>query len=79
MANAPLIISDRRSVMSGDLIEVDKVLSDKIEKAYYVKYLPYHQWYYMSEQKKEDLALFKTQDSERNEVNASMLSYDKYQ
>ena len=35
--------------MSGDLIEVDKVLSDKIEKAYYVKYRPYYQWYYMSE------------------------------
>lgn len=64
--NAPLVISDRRSVIPNDLIEVDKVLPDKIEKAYYVRHRPYHQWYYMSDQTRDDLALFKTWDSERH-------------
>ena len=35
MVNAPLVIFDGRSVMSGDLVKVDKVLSDKIDKAHY--------------------------------------------
>lgn len=63
--------------MSDDLIEVDKVLPDEIEKACYLKHRSYHQWYSMSNQTKEDLALFKTWDSERNGAIAGMLSCDE--
>lgn len=62
--------------MWDDVFDAVKVPSEKIQKAYHRKHGSYHQWYYMSEQKKEDLALSQTCESGRNEVTAGMLSYE---
>ncbi|KAL6828082.1 hypothetical protein V8C40DRAFT_274522 [Trichoderma camerunense] len=56
--NAPLVISDRRTVLQDDLLEVEKVLPDKVERNFYLKYKPYHKWFYMSDQGPEDVAIF---------------------
>ena len=67
----PLVISDRQTVVQEDLVERDIVLPDKIVKAYFVKYRPYHKWYYMSSQTPEDVAIFTTWDSAEIETVAS--------
>lgn len=72
VTNAPLVISDRRSILQDDLIEVEKVLPDKVERNAYVKYKPYHQYYYLSNQGPEDVALFMTWDMERGKRTAGM-------
>lgn len=79
MKNAPLVLTDRRSVQADDLLEVDKVLPDKIEKAYYVKHKTYHKWYWFSDQTPDDLALFKTWTLSRNgELAGKKLSKVEY-
>ncbi|KUJ16721.1 uncharacterized protein LY89DRAFT_645599 [Mollisia scopiformis] len=69
--NAPLVLTDRRSVHKEDLIEVEKVLPDKVERAYFVKYQAYHRWYYLSEQSPKDVAMFVTWDCDEEEVKAA--------
>lgn len=56
--------------MQDDLMEVEKVLPDKVERNYYVKYQPYHEYFFMSEQGPEDVALFTTWDIEKSEIVA---------
>ena len=58
--NTPLLFCDRRTVPKKDLIEVDKVLSDKVEKSYFMFYQDYHGWYYLSEQRSDEVAVFPT-------------------
>lgn len=68
--NAPLVITDRRTVLKEDLLEVDKVLPDKVEKAYYLLHRGHHKWYYMSHQTPEDVALFMTWSSQNEDTIA---------
>lgn len=68
--NAPLVVTDRHTVLKEDLLEVDKVLPDKVEKAYYVLHRGHHRWYYMSHQTPEDVALFMTWSSENDDTIA---------
>ncbi|KAF2114037.1 hypothetical protein BDV96DRAFT_647525 [Lophiotrema nucula] len=58
--NAPLMICDRQTVRKTDLVEVDKILSDKVEKGFHIHHRDWHRWYYLSEQTPDELALFKS-------------------
>ncbi|KAK4176445.1 hydroxylase/desaturase CTB9 [Triangularia setosa] len=69
---APLVIMDRRTVLQDDLIEVEKVLPDKIERGYYVKYQSYHKYFYMSDQGPENVALFTTWDIKQGDRTAEI-------
>jgi len=62
--NAPLVITDRRSVQPDDLVEVEKIIPDKIERAYYLLHRTHTKWYYMSDQTEQDVAIFTTWDCE---------------
>ncbi|TPX09380.1 uncharacterized protein E0L32_009424 [Thyridium curvatum] len=62
--NTPLLFCDRRSVPKKDLIEVHKVRSDKVEKSYFLFHRDYHRWYYLSGQRKEEVAIFPTWQSD---------------
>ncbi|KAK3338669.1 hypothetical protein B0T25DRAFT_636407 [Lasiosphaeria hispida] len=69
--NTPLLLCDRRTVLTQDLIEVDKVLPDKVEKAYFMFYRDYHRWYYLSDQTSDEVAVFPTWTSESGGDSAS--------
>ncbi|KAL2131081.1 hypothetical protein VTI74DRAFT_5577 [Chaetomium olivicolor] len=62
--NTPLLFCDRRTVAKQDLIEVDKVLPDKVEKSYFLFYRDYHRWYSLSGQRSDEVAVFPTWTSE---------------
>lgn len=49
-----------------DLIEVDKVLKDKVEKSFFVFNRDHHKWYYLSEQRNDEPFIFATWVSESN-------------
>jgi len=61
--DCPLALCDRRSVPKSDLVEADKVHEDHLEEGYYVKYNPVHQWYWLSQQRSDEVAMFVTWDS----------------
>lgn len=71
--NAPLVISDRRTVLQDDLLEVEKVLPDKVERNFYVKYKPYHKWFYMSDQGPEDVAIFTSWEEKNGSETAGQV------
>jgi hypothetical protein len=73
--NTPLLFCDRRTVRKQDLIEVDKVLPDKVEKAYFLFYRDYHLWYYLSGQRSDEVAVFPTWTSEAGGDFASKLPH----
>jgi hypothetical protein len=58
--NAPLLLSDRRSIKKADLIEVDKVLPDKVEKAFFLYHRQDQKWFYLPDQEPDEVALFIT-------------------
>ncbi|KAK0615088.1 hypothetical protein B0T17DRAFT_510897 [Bombardia bombarda] len=62
--NTPLLFCDRRTVPKDDLIEVDKVLPDKVEKSYFLFHRDYHRWYSLSAQTSEEVAVLPTWTSE---------------
>lgn len=70
MKNAPLVIADRRTVLQSDLMEVEKVPPDKVERNYYVKHQPYHKYYYMSDQSPDYVAIFTMWDQMKGEYTA---------
>lgn len=71
--NTPLLFADKRTVRKDDLIEVDKVLKDKVEKSYYVFHRDYHKWYSLADQRCDEVVIFPTWTSETNrEVFAGM-------
>lgn len=61
----PLLLCDQRTVRKNDLVEVDRVLPDKVEKGFYLFYRDSQEWYWLSSQRPEEVTIFKTWDSER--------------
>jgi hypothetical protein len=56
--NAPLILLDRRSASRRDLVEIDKVLPDKVEKNFLLHHREYHKWFWLSNQKSDEVTMF---------------------
>ena len=75
MENAPLVLCDRRSVRKQELIEVDKVLPDKVEKAFFINYNKDQEWYYLSQQAPDEVTLFVSWRPEGDEDIAGGLKY----
>ena len=59
-------------------MEVEKVLPDKVERNYYVEYKPYHEFFYMSDQGPEDVAIFITWNMAQGDRVACKLLYHGY-
>lgn len=57
-----------------DLVEVEKVLPDKVERAYYLKHRDYHEWFYMSDQSPDDVAIFTTWDNSKGDDVAGTIA-----
>lgn len=59
----PLALCDLRSVDTEDLIPFDEVYIDDVLESYQVHYNPNQKWFYLSEQKSEEVLIFKSADS----------------
>ena len=70
--NAPLILCDRRSIKKPDLVEVDKVLPDKVEKHFFLIYREYHKWHWISNQEADEVILFLSWTPEGDRETAGM-------
>ncbi|KAK4221670.1 hydroxylase/desaturase CTB9 [Podospora fimiseda] len=70
--NAPLILTDRRTILQDDLMEVERVLPDQIQRAYYLKHQPYHRYFYMSDQGPDEVALFTSWDLKKGHQTAEI-------
>lgn len=68
--NSPLVICDRRSVLKDDLMEVDKILADRVEKGYFLLHRENHQWHTLSSQAADEVAIFKSWSGDLSEMFA---------
>jgi hypothetical protein len=66
--NSPLILADRRTIHKSDVIEIDRVMIDKVEKGLLVFHRPDQHWYYLSNQTPDELTIFTTWKSEAQET-----------
>lgn len=65
----PLALCDGTSISYDDLLEVDLIRSDYIGSTMYAKYRPGYKWYYLGQQRSDEVCLFKNFDSS-DEVQA---------
>lgn len=63
MQDCPLALCDSRSVGPGDLVATDNYRETFSGESYNMVYNPKHKWYYLSEQTKDEVLLFKIHDS----------------
>ncbi|KAL2120200.1 hypothetical protein VTJ04DRAFT_4226 [Mycothermus thermophilus] len=61
----PLALCDWRSVHSSDWELCDQVLKDHIDEAMYLKHKPTHQWWWLPDQKSNEIILFVVWDSQK--------------
>lgn len=61
----PLVCCDTRTVSDSDLDVVQKVMDDTVEESMYLKRRAAHQWYWMSNQTRDDVLVMTVWDSKR--------------
>ena len=61
--DAPLAVSDARSIDAPDLVATDLVYPDRIGEIYYVKFNPAHKWFYAPAMRNDEIMLIKCYDS----------------
>ncbi|KAF1954824.1 hypothetical protein CC80DRAFT_550002 [Byssothecium circinans] len=66
----PLSLCDRRSILGEDLVRCDKIRPEYVSEGLYLKYKPYHKWYWLSSQTRDEPFLFITWDSQAGETPA---------
>ncbi|KAH8768681.1 hypothetical protein F5882DRAFT_509081 [Hyaloscypha sp. PMI_1271] len=65
--DTPLALCDRRSVAIDEPVPCDKVLEDYVDESFYLKYNPAHKWYWLSQQTRDEIAVFVVWDSKKDE------------
>jgi len=61
----PLVCCDTRTVADSDLDVVQKVMDDTVEESMYLKRRKEHQWYWMSNQTRDDVIIMTVWDSQK--------------
>ena len=61
----PLVCCDVRTVEDDDLDIVQKVMDDTVEESMYLKRREGHQWYWMSDQTRDDVTVMTVWDSRK--------------
>lgn len=61
----PLVYCDTWTVTDSDLDIVQKVMNDTVEESMYLKPRKEHQWYWMSNQTRDDVVIMTVWDSKR--------------
>jgi len=76
--NTPLILCDRQSVRSDDILEVDQVSPEKVELSMSLKYHPSQKYYWLSRQSNEEILMFTSWDSVQDNGSASHTPHGAY-
>jgi hypothetical protein len=63
---APLAVADATSVPYADFVAADLVYADRTGEIHDVVYRPEHRWYYVSQQRQDEVMLLKCYDSARD-------------
>ncbi len=66
--DCPLALCDFRSVSANDLVEVDAVYPHFCDEGYEIKYNPAHAWFYKKGMSKDEVIVFKLDDSSNHEA-----------
>jgi hypothetical protein len=66
LQDAPLAVSDARSVRFDDLVATDLVYRDRMGEIYMVKYHPSQRWFYAPRMTSDEALVFKCFDSARD-------------
>lgn len=66
--DAPLAICDPDTLSQNDLITITRVGPEQINHISCLKHKPQHRFYYLREQRPEELLLFRTWDSENDRI-----------
>jgi hypothetical protein len=61
--DAPLAVTDVRSVSKEDLVATDLVYRDRVGEIYYARFNPAHRWFYAPAMRDEEVLLIKCYDS----------------
>ena len=61
----PLVCCDTRTVADNDLDIVQKIMDDTVEESMYLKWRDQHQWYWMSNQTRDEVLVMTVWDSKR--------------
>jgi hypothetical protein len=61
--DAPLAVADAGTVPFSDLVPSDLIYPDRVGETYGIRYNPAHRWYYLSEQRPDEVLLLKCYDS----------------
>lgn len=61
--DAPLAVADARSVPFSDLVPSDLIYPNRVGETYSVIFSPAHRWYYVREQRPDEVLLLKCYDS----------------
>ena len=61
--DAPLAVADARSVQSSELVPSDLIYQHRVGETYNVIFNPEHRWYYVKEQRPDEVLLLKCYDS----------------
>ena len=60
----PLAICDSRTVRPSDLIPSDLVRRRFVGESFYARFNPEHRWYYLSDQRPDEVTMLKIYDSD---------------
>ncbi|RWA07922.1 hypothetical protein EKO27_g7189 [Xylaria grammica] len=71
----PLAMCDCRSVAEEDWESVDKVFDNWVEDSMYLKHSPRHQWYWLSNQTKNEVTIFSLWDSLRPDKKSASTAH----
>jgi hypothetical protein len=69
--DAPLAICDPGTLSKNDLITITRVGPEQINHISCLKHKPQHRFYYLREQRPEELLLFRTWDSENDRISVA--------
>ena len=67
-----MAICDPATVSPEDRVEVDRVAADWTGEVYYVKYNPSQWWYWFSKQRRDEVWMFSSFDSDGDYFSSCM-------
>lgn len=65
---APLAFCDRQSVEAKELVPVERPSTNRIGYVSFLNYQPRQEWYWVSEQKAEQMSVFLSWDSDADDA-----------
>ncbi|KAL3417610.1 hypothetical protein PVAG01_10620 [Phlyctema vagabunda] len=75
VTNAPLVMSDRRSIWQQDIIEADQGMADKVTKTAFLFHRPDQKWYWLPNQQPDEVFMFATWTPPTGDKRAGQVNF----